>query len=92
MKQIIQIVFSRKEIEEIVKDHVQSFIPDAAKVYMKADDDWHEFPTYQKEKDCIMIEFDRKDVEKEMEKMTEKVDDGEERPWHAQDPSGEMEY
>lgn len=84
MKNIIQIVLSREEVEELVKGSIQTYIPKDAKVFVRADDDWYEFPSYQKEKDCIKIEFDRKDVEKEIEEMSKESENetgGKEMPW-----------
>lgn len=82
MKNIRQIVLSREEVEEMVKSCIQSYIPKNAKVYVCTDGDWFDFPSYQKEKDCIKIEFDQEDIEKEInEKITKESSDGKEMPW-----------
>jgi len=72
MKNIIRIVLTQKDVEEIVKNHIQSSIPEAAKCYYRHNTKWEEFSAYRKEsEDCIMVEFSLEDAEKEAEKETE---------------------
>lgn len=86
MKNIIRIVFSQDDIEKIVKDHIQSSIPDVAKCYYKHSGKWEDFSTYRKEsEECIMIEFSLEDADKEREKKAEGKTEGGELPWNSTD-------
>lgn len=84
MKNIIRIVLTQEDIEKIVKDHVQSSIPESAKCFYKHERKWEEFSSYRKEnEECIMIEFSLEDLEKEKEKEMEAPTG--EQDWNAED-------